>query len=164
MKYAASIIDACVDQTTYALRCTSGPSYIRTDVCGANAGVVTLTAGPSTYRISSTTAVRTNGQDVSATLQESCQLRGTTQAVCTAMIGGSVDKTTTSASLSTTISGADYYRFDVAITGGAEKTASPSAQCNAPPASGPSGSGASTKAVAIWGLIGVVGVASLFGL
>lgn len=37
MGYAASIIDACVDQTTYALRCTSGPSYIPETLCGADA-------------------------------------------------------------------------------------------------------------------------------
>ena len=39
LKYAASVIDACVDQTTYALRCTSAPSYIGTATCGPNAPV-----------------------------------------------------------------------------------------------------------------------------
>jgi hypothetical protein len=37
--YAASVIGACVDQTTYALRCTSGPAYVGSSTCGP-AGVV----------------------------------------------------------------------------------------------------------------------------
>lgn len=87
-------------------------------------------------------------------MQENCELQGTTQAVCTATVGGSVDDTTTASSTTMTLSGSSYYRFDVAITGGAEKTANPTGECRAP-------SGANTKAVAMWGLVGVVGVASL---
>ncbi|KAL2131060.1 hypothetical protein VTI74DRAFT_5599 [Chaetomium olivicolor] len=160
MKYAASIIDACAAQTTYALRCTSGPVYLGSSVCGANAPVITVTAGPATYRVSSATATRTASHDVSATLQETCELRGTTEAVCTATVGGSVDKTTTSASVTSTLSGTDYYRFDVAITGGAEKTASPTAECKPPPGSN---SGASLKAAGVWGLVGSVVVSALLG-
>ncbi len=101
---------------------------------------------------------KTLGYDVSATAQETCQLRGTTEAVCTATLGGSVDKTTTSTSMTSTASGSDYYRFNVAVTGGADKLANPSATCK------PANSGASVKSVATWGLVGVVGVVSLLGL
>ncbi len=120
--------------------------------------IVTVTEGPSIYRVSATTATRTGGYDVSATVQETCELRGTTAAVCTATLGGSVDKTTTSATTTGTLAGTHYYRFDVAITGGAEKAANPTAQCKST-----SASWASTKAVVMWGLVGVVGVASLLG-
>jgi len=121
---------------------------------------LTITEASTFYRASATTVSRTGGYDVSATIQETCELRGTTAAVCTATLGGAVAGTTTSASVSGTLSGTDYYRFDVAITAGAEKTASPTGQCGA---AGAKGSGASTKAVAMWGLVGVVGVASLLG-
>lgn len=92
---------------------------------------------------------------------EACNLRGTTEAVCSATVGGTVDNKSTFVSTTTTMSGADYYRYDVAITGGADKTANPTGQCK-PAASNPA-SGASMKAVGIWGLIGVLGVASLLG-
>jgi hypothetical protein len=40
MEWAASIVDACGGQTTYALRCTSGPSYMMDQTtCGSNAPV-----------------------------------------------------------------------------------------------------------------------------
>ena len=37
--YAASVVGACVDQTTYAIRCTSGPAYVGSLACGS-AGAV----------------------------------------------------------------------------------------------------------------------------
>ncbi|KAK3901527.1 hypothetical protein C8A05DRAFT_34800 [Staphylotrichum tortipilum] len=156
MKYAASIVDVCGDRTTYALHCSSGPSALQASgVCGASAPTLTITEASTLYRASTTTARSTLGYDVSATIQETCELRGTTAAVCSGTVGGVVNGVTTSAAVSGTISGTDYYRFDVAITAGAEKTANPTGQCKA--------SGASTKAVAMWGLVGVVGVASLLG-
>ena len=39
LKYAASIVDVCGGETTFALRCTSGPAYIPSRQCGANAVV-----------------------------------------------------------------------------------------------------------------------------
>lgn len=181
LEYAASIVDVCGGETTFALRCTSGPAYIPSKQCGADAvvspsartncsssqsqtnitfQVATLTAGPSTYRVSTATATRTAGSDVTATVMEACDLRGTTEAVCSATVGGTVDNKSTFISTTTTMSGPnDYYRYDVAITGGAEKTANPSAQCKPPS----SPSGASMKAVGMWGLVGCVCVASLLG-
>ncbi|KAK4164364.1 hypothetical protein QBC43DRAFT_50025 [Cladorrhinum sp. PSN259] len=148
-KYAGSIIDACVDRTTYALRCTSGPSFVGANTCGPNAQIVTVTSGADFYRISTATSTKTAGHNVVGTLQETCNLQGTTRAVCSGTIGGSVDKTTTSVSTTVTYTGASYRRYDVAITAGAEKTASPSAECKAA-----GSSGASTKGVAVWGLVG----------
>ncbi len=39
MKYAGSIVSACVDQTVYAVRCTSGPELVGTVSCGSDAPV-----------------------------------------------------------------------------------------------------------------------------
>jgi len=178
--FAASVVDACGGLTTYAMRCTSAPRGASlADACGPTAGVRlilqqtepttvygtntasnqvdTLTIGPSTFRFSTAAVTRTAGYDVSVTVQEACDLQGTTQAVCSASVGGNVGRTTTATSATSTVAGTSYVRFDVAITGGAEKLANPTAQCKAP------SSGASTKAVAVWGLVGVVGVASLLG-
>ncbi|KAG7286260.1 hypothetical protein NEMBOFW57_008568 [Staphylotrichum longicolle] len=159
LEYAASIVDVCGGETTFALRCTSGPAYIPSKQCGADAVVATLTAGSSTYRVSTATATRTRGSDVTATVMEACDLRGTTEAVCSATVGGTVDNKSTFISSTTTMSGSDYYRYDVAITGGAEKTANPSAQCKPPS----SPSGASMKAVGVWGLVGSLLVATFLG-
>jgi hypothetical protein len=120
----------------------------------------TVTANSATYRVSTTAVTKTLGRVVSATLQEQCDLQGTTQAVCAATLGGTVEGHSTTDSTTMTLSGTDYYRYDVAITGGAEKTATATAQCKAPTPSG--NAGASTKAVAMWGLVvGAAGVASL---
>ena len=37
--FAASVVGACVDQTTYAIRCTSGPPDVGSSTCGPD-GVV----------------------------------------------------------------------------------------------------------------------------
>jgi hypothetical protein len=37
--YAASIITACVDQTVYAIQCTSAPQSVGSATCGPNAPV-----------------------------------------------------------------------------------------------------------------------------
>ncbi|KAB5549541.1 hypothetical protein GE09DRAFT_176912 [Coniochaeta sp. 2T2.1] len=153
-QYGASIVDACQDHTIYAIQCTSGPPSVGSATCGPNAPTLTLTEGPATYVISTAASTRTGGYDVKATLQESCELRGTTEAVCSATFGGSVDKTTTSASTTSTLSGTDYHRFDVAITGGAEKTANPTACAGGKSAA----AGLSAKSVAVWSLLGALGV------
>jgi hypothetical protein len=38
-EYAASIIEACSDQTVLALQCTSGGDFVGTETCGPNAAV-----------------------------------------------------------------------------------------------------------------------------
>ncbi|KAK5657208.1 hypothetical protein OQA88_3266 [Cercophora sp. LCS_1] len=174
MKYVASIVDVCTDKTTFALRCTSGPAYLPSGACGSNGLEVTLTSGPAIYQFSTFTETRVGGTPVTATVQETCALEGTTRAACTATIGGNVQGTSTTVSVSTTYTGARVYKYDVTITGGAEKTASPKPTCAAAPSGNGNGggsgsgtgsqSGASVKGVAVWGLVGLVGVVSAFGL
>lgn len=116
---------------------------------------VTLTAGPSTYRYSSYSSTSTSGHEVEATALEDCDLQGTSQAVCRITMGGSLGKNTTWTATTTTYIGNQYRLYDVPITAGAEKLASPTAECK-------SASGASTKAVALWTLVGSVGLALLW--
>lgn len=61
---------------------------------------------------------------------ERCELRGTTDAICEATASLSVDGTTTSMEATTTFYGSMYYRFDVAITGGADKLAAATGECS----------------------------------
>ncbi|KAK3331377.1 hypothetical protein B0H66DRAFT_546418 [Apodospora peruviana] len=155
-KFAASIVNACRDQTTYAMRCTSGPSTQTFDVCGPNAPVVTFTAGPSTYIASTAVTTHTLGKDITATLDEHCSLEGTTRARCTGTVGGGVDGTSTSTQTQwvATAGGVGpsaYKRFDVAITGGAEKTATATAECKS---AAPGNTALSTRVMALWGLVG----------
>lgn len=100
------------------------------------------------------------GYDVEATVQETCSLAGTTSAVCTATAAVSADKTKTSSSTVSTITGTRYRRFDVEITGGAEKTKNAVATCAKPGAA----ASLNSKTMAIWALAGVMGVASVLSL
>ncbi|KAK0119468.1 hypothetical protein ONS95_010916 [Cadophora gregata] len=151
-EYAASIIEACADRTVLALRCTSGGSFVGTQTCGPNAAAATVTVASTSYYLSSAVTTSTLGSQVSATAIESCQLGGTTAATCAVTIGGEVDGKKTSTSTTTTVSGTDYYRFDVAITGGAEKTASATATC-APGKN--AGTSLSAKSMMVFGLAGL---------
>ncbi|KAH7411394.1 hypothetical protein BKA64DRAFT_380420 [Cadophora sp. MPI-SDFR-AT-0126] len=151
-EYAASIVEACADQTILELRCTSGGSFVGTETCGPNAVPATLTMGTATYHFSSAVTTSTLGSQVSATAIEACQLAGTTAATCTATIGGEVDGKKTTTSATSTLSGFNYYRYDVAITGGAEKTASATATC-APGKN--AGTFLSAKTMMVWALAGV---------
>ncbi|PBP28229.1 hypothetical protein BUE80_DR000823 [Diplocarpon rosae] len=153
-EYAASIIEACADQTVYALQCTAGGSLVGAQTCGPNAVTATVTAGTSTYRFSSDVTTTTLGVGVTATAEESCVLDGTTAATCTATVRGTADGTKTTTTTTTTLSGTAYYRFDVAITGGAEKTVTATATCG-------SGSGAKSAAanprprsMLLWAVVG----------
>jgi hypothetical protein len=182
-EYAASVINACKDSTTYALQCTAGPKSIYVSElglslaapCGPTATVSishpqhvsslsvltrpqpdTVIVGPSKYEISSAISTSTRGVDVKVGIAETCALEGTTAAVCTVTLSASAAGTSTSTQSTATNSGSAYYRFDVAITGGAEKTANPTA-CPA----GNAAAGFNKKAVALWGLtaaLGTVGV------
>jgi hypothetical protein len=98
-----------------------------------------------------------SGIPVTATGKETCALAGTTAATCTITAKLTASTTSTSTTSTETLSGTDYYRYDVAITGGAEKTANPTGTC------GPKTNAATnvnTKKVAIWALAGVA-VASI---
>ncbi|KAH8892888.1 hypothetical protein GQ53DRAFT_745883 [Thozetella sp. PMI_491] len=159
-KYGASIISACGDATVYAIQCTSAPSYIGTATCGRNAPILTVTENADVYLVSYSTATRTLGYDVSATAIETCNLKGTTQAACTATIGGTAAGTTTTSTATTTYTGAALHRYTVEITAGAEKTASPAGTC-IPKNAAPS---LNTKSVALFGLLSTIGVIGFLGL
>ncbi|OWP01184.1 hypothetical protein B2J93_5464 [Marssonina coronariae] len=181
-EYAASIIAACADQTVYAVQCTSGGDLVGAQTCGPNAvfanGVrgwwraqkATLTAGTSTYRFSSDLTTTTLGVEVTATAEESCLLAGTTAATCTATVKATADGTRTTTTTRATLSGTAYYRYDVAITGGAEKTATAAATCGGGGGSDTKGAGATVRprGVLLWAVAGVAvagatGVLSMFG-
>lgn len=101
--------------------------------------VFTLTAGPSTYVVATATSGVIEGYSVTGSVAENCELQGTTAAVCAATISVSLQGTSTATTTTGTLDGTDYHRFDVAITGGAEKTAAPTGECGA--RSGAVGSG-----------------------
>lgn len=176
--FAASIVDACVSTTVYAIQCTSHPSRSYTDACGPNAPVpppppssphpshrpqltshqkLTITEGATTYRISTDVSTRTMGVDVAGAVEENCSLEGTTKAVCGATIKASAQGTSTSTNTTATATGTDVYWFDVAITAGAEKTASPT-QCAKSAASG-----LNVRGVAVMALLGALGVGAFLG-
>ncbi|KAK3305302.1 uncharacterized protein B0T15DRAFT_193015 [Chaetomium strumarium] len=128
--YAASIISACKDQTVYALRCTSArDDDIKPTICGPDVSALTVTAGPSVYMVSYVTETSAGGHEAAVSVFESCSLQGTTAASCFATGAIEIDDRATATSFSTVLSGADYHRYQVAITGGAEKTASATGEC-----------------------------------
>ncbi|KFY64905.1 hypothetical protein V496_02935 [Pseudogymnoascus sp. VKM F-4515 (FW-2607)] len=160
VEFAGSIVTACADQTVFAIRCTSAAESLSNSVgsdCGPNGPVMTLTAGGGRYEAASTVTTRTMGYDVTVSVEETCTLAGTTAATCTATAGGEADGTSTSATAVVTVTSPTYYRFDVEITGGAEKTKNPAPTCSSEGAA----SSLNTKTMAIWALTGTFGVASL---
>ncbi|KAI9056225.1 hypothetical protein LZ554_001153 [Drepanopeziza brunnea f. sp. 'monogermtubi'] len=162
-EYAASVISACRDETVYALQCTAGPSDVGDLTCGPNAVIATLTNGVSTYGFSSEATTRTQGVEVKVTVIESCALAATTAATCTATIKGEAAGTKTSTSTTTILSGSDYMRFDVAITGGAEKTAAATGACKSSAAAG-NLSLNSNSMMMLWALAGFAGAASILSM
>ncbi|KAK4239961.1 hypothetical protein C8A03DRAFT_13685 [Achaetomium macrosporum] len=128
--YAASIVSACNDQTVYALQCTSARGdVVGSRTCGAAAPTLTVTGGPSVYMVNYVTETSAFGHDAELTISESCALTGTTEANCVVSVAIEVDDTSTATSTSMVLSGTDYHRYQVAITGGAEKTASATGAC-----------------------------------
>lgn len=119
--------------------------------------VFTLTANPSTYVVATATSGVIQGYSVTGSVAEDCDLQGTTEAICTATVSVSVDGTSTAITTTATMDGTDYHRFDVAITGGAEKTAAATGECAA--TSGAVGRGLKTREA--WAL-GTVALAVLF--
>lgn len=121
--------------------------------------VFTLTAGPSTYVVATATSGEIQGYSVKGSAAENCELQGTTAATCTATLSVSVEGTSTALTTTATLDGTDYHRFDVAITGGAEKTAAAAGEC--PAKSGAVGRG--LKAREGWALGTVVLAVLLLG-
>lgn len=117
----------------------------------------TLTAGPSTYVVAKATSTEIQGYSVTGSVAENCELQGTTAATCTAIVSVTVDGTSTAVTTTIPMDGTKYHRFDVAITGGAEKTAAATGKCSSK--SGAVGRG--LKAREGWAL-GTVALAVLF--
>ncbi|ELR05338.1 hypothetical protein VC83_06531 [Pseudogymnoascus destructans] len=160
IEFAASIITACVDHTVYAIQCTKAPASIGTN-CGPDGQeILTITEGSAVYQWDYTATTRTMGYDVTASLVESCSLAGTTAATCVGTAGGEAAGTKTSKTAVVTIASPTYYRFDVEITGGADKTKNPSPTCGAKGAA----TSLNAKTMAIWALTGTFGVASLLSM
>ena len=105
---------------------------------------------------SASTQVEAFGQVATGTVGESCSLQGTTAADCHATVFVAIDGTSTSTASETLITGTDYHRFDVAITGGADKTGSGAGTCS-------SGAMATVDARGIVAMA-IVGVLSLAGI
>jgi hypothetical protein len=84
-------------------------------------------------------------------------LDGTTKAVCAGTLAGAVDGTSTTTSVTTTVTGTDYLRFNVPITAGSEKLATPN-----PTACSGAAANINTKSLAVVGLI-VATVAGFLG-
>ncbi|GAP87132.1 hypothetical protein SAMD00023353_2301470 [Rosellinia necatrix] len=150
-EYAASVVAACADHTVYAVQCTGGgPSSL----CGSDSPPATITENASQYHVSSAVTTKTLGVEVKVTLIEECELAGTTAATCTATVAGSAEGQKTTTSATTTYDAASALHFDVAITAGNQKLVNPTGTC----------SGASTRAVALWGLLGAVGAVGVLAL
>jgi hypothetical protein len=81
--------------------------------------------------VATATSTEVQGYEVKGAVAESCALRGTTAADCTATVSLWVDGTSTALQTAVTLSGTGYHRFDVAITGGADKTSVASGECRA---------------------------------
>ncbi|KAI8624869.1 hypothetical protein F5Y19DRAFT_280347 [Xylariaceae sp. FL1651] len=156
-EYDVSVVAACATQTVYAIQCTAGSAGSAT--CGPNAPTVTATENASQYKVSSTVATSTLGYKVVVGIQEECNLDGTTAATCTATASLSANGQQTKTSYTSIITGADYTdkRFDVTVTGGAEKLANPTGKCSA-------ASGLNTRVMALWSLLGAVGAIGVLAL
>ncbi len=117
---------------------------------------MTITENASTYIVSSAITTKTAGVQVKATVVENCSLAGKTAATCTATIAGSVKGKKYSTSTTVTYAHASALHFDVSVTGGNEKLASPTACSGAP--------GVNTRALAFWGFLGAIGAVGVLAL
>ncbi|CZS96337.1 uncharacterized protein RAG0_05707 [Rhynchosporium agropyri] len=159
--YAASVIEACGGQTVLALQCTSAQSFVGSQTCGPNGEKATVTVNPTTYHFSTAATTSSAGHNIKGTAIEACSLQGTTAAICSVTIGGTVDGKKTSVTSQTSVVSPTYYRYDVAITGAAEKTAGAAATCTSAPLANAAPM-MNAKNMMVWALAGVAaGIISL---
>ncbi|RQM04741.1 hypothetical protein DH86_00004255 [Scytalidium sp. 3C] len=123
-------------------------------------GIITLTEGPSVYVVYYSTQVIAYGETATGTVSESCKLQGTTAADCSANVFLKAGGTSTKASTTSLLTGADYHRFNVAITGGADKTASATGSCKSSGATSQTNS-RGVVTIAVLGALGLAAVLSL---
>lgn len=86
----------------------------------------------------------------------------TSAVTCGATIKGTAQGQSTALSTTTTLSGTDVYRFDVSITGGAEKLANPTGTCAA--AGQSAGAMVNPKSIVLWVVAGFMGVGGLLAM
>ncbi|KAI1307726.1 hypothetical protein F5Y03DRAFT_114574 [Xylaria venustula] len=153
VQLAASVVEACASQTVYAVRCTAGTATY----CGGTGPTATITENASQYIASTTASVKTEGHEAKLTAIESCELDGTTKAICVGTAVLSVDGEQNSNTGTTTYTDAATRRFDVSITAGNDKLANPTGKCSA-------ASNINTRAVALWGLLGAIGAIGVMTL
>lgn len=110
-----------------------------------------MTSGASNFEWATATTI----EGATASGVEKCSLAGTTAATCTKTLGVANSATHTSTTVVATLSGSNYYRYNVEITGGAEMTANPTATCSAKGAA----TNRNSKNAVMWALAGVVVVA-----
>ncbi|KXS95174.1 hypothetical protein AC578_11154 [Pseudocercospora eumusae] len=114
VQWAASIQNACEGSTTYVISCTSA-------AMGCGGETATITEGSDFY-MATTAAIYS---ETSAIVTESCRLNNVeSSASCIETIvagqyGNDISKT-----VSFNLTGTDYYRYQVAITGGTKHTSS----------------------------------------
>ncbi|KAI0118346.1 hypothetical protein GGR51DRAFT_554835 [Nemania sp. FL0031] len=153
-EYAASVVAACSEHTVYAVKCTAGAN----EICSDGYPAATITENASEYTVSSAITTTTAGVQVKVTVIENCQLDGTTAATCTATVGGSAQGTKYTTSATVVYTDAASLHYNVAVTAGNDKLANPTGKCSA------AAPGVSTRSVALWGLLGAVGVVGVLAL
>ncbi|KAL2139884.1 hypothetical protein VTI28DRAFT_4542 [Corynascus sepedonium] len=160
--YAASVVNACKDRTVYAIQCTSvSGGIVGSSICGSAAPTLTFTEGPNLYSVVYTTTENIAGQDAEMLIGESCNIRGTTAAECNYTLSASFDGTSTAIETSLAITGTDFHRYQVSITGGAEKIARATGSCNADANAAAGTSASAVKVMAAALAIGLAGVVVL---
>jgi len=94
---------------------------------------VTLTSASTTYAAEITSGTTVYGTFATVSVSEGCKVDGNTAATCSATVSISAAGTSTKTASTTTMLGSDVHRFDVLITGGAEKLAAPTGTCASKP-------------------------------
>ncbi|KAK4249127.1 hypothetical protein C7999DRAFT_30338 [Corynascus novoguineensis] len=160
--YAALIVNACKDHAVYALQCTSvSGGIVGSNICGSAAPTLTVTEGANLYLFEYATTTNVAGHDAEMLIAASCNIRGTTAAECDYSLSASVDDTSTVIETSAAITGTDFHRYQVSITGGAEKIASATGSCDANANAAAGTSASAVKAMAAALAISLAGVVAL---
>ncbi|KAK6006319.1 hypothetical protein QM012_006729 [Aureobasidium pullulans] len=144
--YIGSVVSAGPSDTVYALACTA------TDICGPESITQTLTIGPSKFDYQFVTET----MGVQGSASETCQISGTTAAVCKVSVEFDIsikDVATTSTAIvtTTTFTGSEMAGVPVELTAGVEKLsgatpASAAASSTASASKSSKASGSSTAA------------------
>ncbi len=124
--------------------------------------ILTVTEGPSLYQVTYVTETRTLGHAAKVSVAESCALTRGTEANCMVTLSVSLDGKSVVTSTPVAISGTDFNVYQVAITGGADKTTGPvpTDACKASSAAA-AGAGPSVVMAGVVAVVGLLGVVAL---